>query len=208
LGVVRSTDEGDTWSDPIRVADIPANVVTDPDSRAGLGRSSSWETASVAVGADGTVYIAWHFIESLSSSRILFTRSVDGGLTWAEPIPVVVETTQAFKPTVAVSKSGIVGVTYFDFRNDVPGDAELTTDLWFRHSHDGGATWSEAHVAGPFDLRPAPSPGGFPLGDYFGLVPIGKKDFGATFVATITPAGQGVTDTFFVRIQAPGKRSK
>jgi len=208
IWVVRSEDRGASWSPMIHVADIPETTITDPDGGAGLGRGGSFVVPSVAVGPARNVYVAWHLIDSASSSRILLAKSVDGGITWTNPVPVAVETTQAFKATVAVSPTGVIGVTYFDFRNDVPGDAQLTTDLWFRHSHDGGATWSEAHVAGPFDLRPAPSPGGFPLGDYFGLVPIGKKDFGATFVATITPAAQGVTDTFFARIRTPSKRSK
>jgi hypothetical protein len=178
---------------PIRVTDdIPAIVVP-----------------SVAVGADGTLYAVWHLMdESTSSSQIQFVKSVDGGLTWSAKAPVAVETTQAFLPTVAVSPAGTVGVTYFDHRNDVPGDQELTTDLWFRHSHDGGATWSETHLAGPFDLRPAPSPGGGggPLGDYFGLAPTGRTGFGAAWVQTITPRDQGATDTFFARLRVSPRR--
>src|SRR5207249_2279423 len=144
-----------------------------------------------------------HWIESTSSSQIQFVKSVDGGMMWSAPAPVAVETTQAFLPTVAVSPAGTIGVTYFDFRNDVLGDQELTTDLWFRHSHDGGATWSETHLAGPFDLRPAPSPGDWPLGDYFGLAPIGRTGFGAVWVQTIGPGPVDATDTFFARLRVP-----
>jgi hypothetical protein len=201
--VVRSQNQGDSWSSPIRVVeeDIPANVVTDPDSGNGIGRGVSYEPVSVAVGTDGTLYVAWHLITSTVSSQILFVKSVDGGLTWTDPSQVAGEATQAFLPTVAASPAGTVGVTYFDFRNDVLGDAELTTDLWFRHSHDGGATWSETHLAGPFDLRPVPSPGLYPLGDYFGLVPIRRNGFGAAWIQTIPPQGQGTTDAFFARIR-------
>jgi BNR repeat protein len=202
----RSSDQGDTWSAPIHVADIPANVVTDPDDGKGIGRGNTWEAASIAVGADGSVYVAWHVVDSTKSSRILFATSVDGGLTWSDPAPVAIESTQAFKPTISVTSSGTVGVTYFDFRNDVPGDQELTTDLWFRHSHDGGATWSETHVAGPFDLRPAPSPGSYPLGDYFGLVPMGRSTFGAAWIQTLESRGQGATDAFFARLRVSRRR--
>jgi BNR repeat protein len=205
---VRSTDHGGSWSAPIHVVDIPENVVTDPDSGKGLGRGASFVVPSIAVGPDGVVYVVWHLIESATSSQVLLVKSVDGGLTWSTPAPVVAEASQAFKSTVAVSPSGTLGVTYFDFRNDVSGDQGLTTDLWFRQSQDGGATWSETHVDGPFDLHPAPSPGGFPLGDYFGLAPIGKHDFGATFVRTITPQTAGVTDVFFARIHVPRTRAK
>ncbi len=199
---MRSQDQGDSWSAPIFVADIPENVVTDPDNGRGLAGGVSFVTPSVATGPGSEVYVAWHLIESTSSSRILFAKSLNGGTTWGAPTALAVEGTQAFKPTVAVSPSGIVGVTYFDFRGDVPGDAQLTTDVWFRHSRDG-ATWSETHVAGPFDIRPAPYPGAFPLGDYFGLTPIANDGFGAIFVQTISPQTAGVTDVFFARVQVP-----
>jgi hypothetical protein len=166
-----------------------------------IGTGISFPIPRAAVGADGTVFVVWHLITSTTSSQIQFVKSVDGGQTWSTPAPVADEPTQAFLPTVAVSPAGTVGVTYFDFRNDVLGDQELTTDLWFRHSHDGGATWSETHVAGPFDLRPAPSPGVYPLGDYFGLAPIRKNGFGALWIQTIPPQGEGNTDAFFARIK-------
>jgi len=170
----------------------------------------SFVVPSAAVGADGTLYLVWHRIESTSSSQIQFVKvkSVEGGVHFTAPAPVAVETTQAFLPTVAVSPAGTVGVTYFDFRNDVLGDAELTTDLWFRHSHDGGATWSETHLAGPFDLRPAPLLGVYPLGDYFGLAPMGRTGFGAVWIQTIGPQDQDQdnTDAFFARLRVSPRR--
>jgi hypothetical protein len=224
--VILSTDLGDQWSDPIHVAHVDANILKDPDKRCSgdtstkcttdgdcglsapcsaqpIGVGKSFVLSSVAVGADGALYAVWHLIESTSSSRIQFVKSVDGGLTWSAPAPVAVETTQAFLPTLAVSPAGTIGVTYFDFRNDVPGDPALTTDLWFRHSHDGGATWSETHLAGPFDLRSAPLLGGYPLGDYFALAPIGRTGFGAAWIQTIGPQDQDQdnTDAFFARIR-------
>jgi len=200
--LVRSADQGDHWSDPpILVTTVDPNTLKDPDSGTVIGHGISFPIPRVAVGADGTLYVVWHLIKSTTSSQIQFVKSVDGGLTWTAPAPVADETTQAFLPTVAVSPAGTIGVTYFDFRNDVLGDEELTTDLWFRHSHDGGATWSETHVAGPFDLRLAPSPGAFPLGDYFGLAPMGRTGFGALWVQTISPQDQGATDTFFARLR-------
>jgi hypothetical protein len=57
------------------------------------------------------------------------------------------------------------------------GDGIATTDVWLRHSHDGGDTWEpEQHLYGPFDHYTAPisyfAPGvprGLFLGDYMGL---------------------------------------
>ena len=58
---------------------------------------------------------------------------------------------------------------YYDFRNDVSGDGALTTDHWIVHSHDGGATWTENHLGGPFDMHQAPYARGYFVGDYQGL---------------------------------------
>jgi hypothetical protein len=62
-----------------------------------------------------------------------------------------------------------VAISYYDFRNDVSGDRRLTTDHWLIHSHDGGGTWSESHLAGPFDMHQAPYARGYFVGDYQGL---------------------------------------
>jgi len=62
-------------------------------------------------------------------------------------------------------------------------------------------------VAGPFDLRPAsPGTGGFPLGDYFGLAPMGRTGFGAAWIQTITPRTEGATDAFFARLRVSPRR--
>ncbi len=42
------------------------------------------------------------------------------------------------------------------------------------HSTDGGATWSEQHVTGPFDMKQSPVARGFFLGDYQGLAAVGN----------------------------------
>jgi hypothetical protein len=60
-------------------------------------------------------------------------RSLDGGLTWRSQVLAGVSAF-AFEPAVAVDKHGTVGVTWYDFRNDVPGDPALTADVWFPHS--------------------------------------------------------------------------
>jgi hypothetical protein len=50
----------------------------------------------------------------------------------------------------------------------------LPTDVWLKHSHDGGATWSEQHVYGPFDMENAPVARGWFLGDYQGMAAVGN----------------------------------
>jgi hypothetical protein len=79
---------------------------------------------------------------------IAFSQSLDGGLTWSEPIKVNLTPTnvppgnqQAFTPSVQVAADGTVGVTYYDFRNNTAAEP-LLTDYFLVHCHPedpGGA---------------------------------------------------------------------
>ena len=78
-------------------------------------------------------------------------------------------TDQAFEPAVHVNSDGVVALSYYDFRNDVSGDGQLTTDHWIVSSDDGGVTCSESHHGGPFDMHQTPYARGYFVGDYQGL---------------------------------------
>jgi hypothetical protein len=83
---------------------------------------------------------------------------------------------------VTVADDGTVAVLYYDFRNNTPA-AGLPTDVWLTQSTNGGGTWQEQHVSGPFDMKAAPVARGWFLGDYQGLEPIGE-DLIAFFCTT------------------------
>ncbi len=124
----------------------------------------------------GRLYLTWqdHDNNPFGDDLILLSHSDDGGLTWSTPAkvnqtPSGTFTDQAFEPAVHVNSSGVVAVSYYDFRNDVSNDGALTTDHWIVHSHDGGATWTEDHLGGPFDMHQAPYARGYFVGDYQGL---------------------------------------
>ncbi|MGI9024917.1 MAG: hypothetical protein ACR2GP_04955 [Burkholderiaceae bacterium] len=73
-------------------------------------------------------------------------------------------------PIVAARADGVIGVMYYDFRDDTADASTLLTDLWLARSADAGATWTEARLAGPFDLTTAPlTEGGYFLGEYQAL---------------------------------------
>jgi hypothetical protein len=109
----------------------------------------------------------------------------------------------AFEPAIAVDQHGTVGVIWYDLRNDRPGDAALTADVWFAHSHDRGATWHQTHVAGPTDLRTAAAAAQNRFGEYQGLAGL-PTGFAAIFGLAAPQAKDGPTDIFFARI-APGE---
>ncbi len=85
-----------------------------------------------------------------------------------------------------VASNGTIGLTYYDFRKDTNDPSVLLTNYWQITSHDGGARWKEKPLAGPFDMRTAPSAGGFFVGDYQGL-----NHAGATFIPFFVKTNSG-----------------
>jgi hypothetical protein len=216
---VRSKDGGRTWSQGKTIAQIPSshypslpgdcrNVgapIRDSETGKCL-QTNEFELYSDA-GSDGKVFVAWRHPLSDTTSVIRFSKSVDGGETWSRPANASPATSHVFLPALAISRTdGTVGISFYDLRNDVPGDAGLSTDVWLVHSHDGGSTWQENHVAGPFDFRSAPQRlipvEGLFLGDYQGLVPL-PGGFGAVFGMSKPLAVDGATDLFFAHILTP-----
>ena len=181
IALVRSGDKGVTWSRDISVNRLRSDEVTDPDDghdvRTGdiipdwaVDRSTNPDTR-------GNVYVVWMDtrFNDPDHDDILLARSRDGGLTWDAPVVVdhAPRGVDAFTAMVDVDAQGRVAVSYYDFRNDVPGDDELSTDLWIAHSHDGGASFAAANesrvTTTSFDMRTAPDALGYFVGDYTGL---------------------------------------
>ncbi|HYS71986.1 MAG TPA: sialidase family protein, partial [Thermoplasmata archaeon] len=125
----RSTDGGRTWSPILPLSHSP---------------NTQNQGTTVAVGPDGTVYVAW---EDFHKDTILFTRSLDCGATFEserpiasivpvpEPLPGNRYRLDSF-PRMAVSDTtGTVFVTWADDRS---GDA----DVLLVRSTDRGASFS------------------------------------------------------------------
>ncbi len=201
---VRSTDRGLTWSAPVTVASHLGTGTRDPDTGQGVRDGAILPAA--AAGPGGTLHVAWQDSRFSGGARdaIAYARSPDGGRTWTAPVRVNADpAVPAFTPAVRVLADGTVGVTYYDFRDNTPDRATLPTGYFLARSTDG-TTWSDARLAGPFDLSTAPNAGGLFLGDYQGLA--GGGTFQSLHVRTTGDLANR-TDAFFVRATAAAAKS-
>jgi hypothetical protein len=197
VAIQRSADKGLTWSAPIIIDRSRTAGVMDPKGNRRV-RSGAL-IPSVAADSSGKLYAVWQDARFSGGSRdgIVLSTSVDGGLTWSGPIQVnQARDTPAFTPAIAISSSGTVGVTYYDFREDNPNDQNLLlTSYWLATSTDGGATWTETEVGAPVDLRTAPLVEGYFVGDYEGLAHDGQS-FIPLFSAASFPNVHNTTGIF------------
>ena len=127
----RSTDGGMNWSTPISLA------------------SGCVEAATPAVGADGSVYVAWY--DCNSGDRELLRKSTDGGVGFSaavasgsgltrcpNPLPGANFRVAEAAPTIATDPTDAARV-YVAWSSCTP---TAQADVFFSRSTDGGATWS------------------------------------------------------------------
>jgi hypothetical protein len=189
--VLRSTDDGQSWSGPILIDRLQTIAVTDPES--GDDVRTGDIIPDVAVNpANGALYAVWQDarFSDFENDSIAFSQSLDGGSTWSDPIKVNATPTnvpagdqQAFTASVDVASDGTIAVTYYDFQNNTEADS-LLTDYWAVHCHPATPTactdpanWGDENrlTDTPFDMREAPlTTTGFFTGDYEGLASAGN----------------------------------
>ena len=220
--VMRSSDGGGTWTDPQTIAQI-TNPVAPKDPKTGA-QVRAFPVLDAGVAPDGTAYVVWNEISSTTSSKILVASSQDGGQSWKQRT-VAKLSTQGFLPSLAVTKKGLLGVIWDDFSGDVTGDDQLTTQVEFAHSSNGGRSWVKQKLGRPFDMSTtsrtsSTEVAGYFVGDYQGIA-ASKQGFAAVFAEgrTIGKAKKqknkrtprqviGPSDVFFARLEPSQKQKR
>jgi hypothetical protein len=165
--VARSTDGGETWTNHFvgLINDLPNPLP-----------GSAFRVASypvLDVGDDGNLHMVWSNWQA-GSADIVYTRSIDGGETWARPVKINQESVKTDQFFQWIDSSG-------DFVHVGFVDRQYTDDAMLDHSYavstDGGDTWSQtervttASSASDASLFGLNCTGEF-IGDYTGITAV------------------------------------
>jgi hypothetical protein len=162
LYAIRSTDHGTTW--PVTgAATLIANMepvgTSNPISGGPPIRDSMYMAQTAVDSTSGKLAAVWQESSFTGGARdgIALSISSNSGATWSTPVQVNTDGgVAAFDPSVAFGANGRIAVTYYDFRDYQAGASVLATSVWLRQSADGGTTWTETRIFGPFNLNLAP----------------------------------------------------
>jgi Neuraminidase (sialidase) len=128
----RSTDGGETWTDPnIRINDDPSSYQHDP---------------SMVIDFWGDLYVSYDGHPDGEDSHIYMVKSTDSGDTWSYPHIQIDDDRPGnhYYPELAVDQDGTIYASW-TYRG---GD-----HIFFAKSTDGGETWSRPSI--PVDYAPA-----------------------------------------------------
>lgn len=137
---VRSTDQGETWSQPVPIdpgnqnSERPPLLAGDPSSEA--------------------LYLVWYgHTEAMNDAEdfdedleILFRSSQDGGVTWSERS--IVNDDEAgvdqYEPGISLAPNGRIDIAWYDFRNSPDGGSDDSglSDVYYTYSEDDGSTFA------------------------------------------------------------------
>jgi hypothetical protein len=132
----KSTDGGNTWSKPTLMATVTDHSV--PNTDAGTPNTPAIAADNSSGPHSGNLYVTMYNWTG-TFMQVVVVRSTDGGDTWSQPVPVAPGITHdQFLPWIAVSPTGLVGVSWLDRRND---PADVNFQAFAGISGDGGQSF-------------------------------------------------------------------
>lgn len=134
IAIVKSTDCGRKWSQPVFVGSI-----NDPQAPGVAFRTPAFAFVAVDDTNANVVYVAY---QSLSGDYDVYVqRSTDAGATWGAPVQVNEDPGSRHQifPTIEVS-NGALHVAWYDFRNSTTA-ANEALDVYYASTNTAGDTY-------------------------------------------------------------------
>lgn len=137
----KSSDQGMTWSDPLRISKHGGDCLDD---------DNTVEGAVPAVGPNGEIYVTW-----TGPNGLMMQKSLDAGLTWLSEekqlekhwggwtlsIPGIYRANGLPILKCDLSDGPNRGALYLNWCDQRNGEDD--TDVWLMKSTDGGDSWSD-----------------------------------------------------------------
>ena len=141
ISVASSKDAGVSFSTPVQVTKERLNLDWGPDAR-----------PKIVVDRNGGIALAFSiFKDKAFNGQVLYTRSDDGGKSFAETRPITSSNESQRFEVLGLDADGSVFAAWLDKRNRVPaqqsGQKYDGAGLFFASSNDGGASYSESRLA-------------------------------------------------------------
>jgi hypothetical protein len=141
VSVAHSLDLGRSFTPPVAVTPQACDLDWGPDAR-----------PKIAVDRDGRVFVAFAiFKDNAFNGQVLYTRSVDGGRSFAPPVPITANQESQRFETIALDADGSLFAAWLDKRNRVPAkvrnEDNVGAALAFAWANDHGAALSATRIA-------------------------------------------------------------
>jgi hypothetical protein len=141
VSVASSKDGGRTLSVPAQVTQGTLDLDWGPDAR-----------PKIALDRKGNIAVAFStFRDKAFDGEVFYSRSTDGGKTFAPPRPITDNTESQRFEALGFDPEGTLFAAWLDKRNRIPvqqaGEKYDGAALFFASSKDGGATYSKARLA-------------------------------------------------------------
>lgn len=170
LRYVYSTDEGESFSEAVSIADVKPIPSQLPN---GIYRTPTLPAMDIDHGENSsykdTIYISWNDYRD-GNADILMVYSRNGGKNWSEPIKVNDDDTEndQFFPAISISPNGYINMIFYDRRDD---ENNTLLNIYYAQSINGGENFTNM-LATDISFDGSNSAGksgaGF-IGDYIGI---------------------------------------